>query len=469
MPITSTPARKKLFTSGSLGCANAMVLFQRYVDFVLSHGYEATRKVGEADVILIDTCASTQMQEDASFGLIASESARARDDAKVIVCGCLPAINPKSFQERWRGDFFTPSNQHMLARILGLDKEEERFLTPYENPGRFMGAADAQASVLHAHVPFVRVLVRGLLEMHRLNNAFPGDPLERFPLTRRLFRVSQQCNARNYTINISQGCIGECTFCVIPKAKGRTRSLPVGLIVEKLREKIGAGVRHVTLSSDDSGAYGIDIGTDLVELLDRIDAIPGEFSLYINCFDPRWWTKLGSGMRRHLARGRIKYLQSTLQSGSNPILRRMKRAYDIDRVMPILRRLRGEFPDVVLASQFIAGFPGETEADQARSRAIIEEDIFDHLVVFDYSPRPDADSENLDQKLAPAAARAFGDRSRRAWTWSNLRIALGRRRAELPETVSPAVAEEPALALAAAAENGATACADSEANPFARV
>ncbi len=360
------------------------------------------------------------------------------------------------------------------AYVGGWSFVRERYfihLTPYENPGRFMGAEDAQAAVLHAHVPFVRVLVRGLLELHRINNALPGEPFEKFPLTRRLFRVSQQCNARNYTINISQGCIGECTFCVIPKAKGRTRSLPVGLIVEKLREKVGSGVRHVTLSSDDSGAYGIDIGTDLVELMDRIDAIPGEFSLYINCFDPRWWTKLGSGMRRHLAYGRIKYLQSTLQSGSNRVLRRMKRAYDIERVMPILGRLRAEFPDVVLASQFIAGFPGETEEDLARSQAIIEQDVFDHLFVFDYSPRPDADSESLDRKLPAAAIRAYGNRLRRAWNLSNLRIALGLRRrpAFSQEVIGPSIPESSPLTEPAAAESCSTGCAETSDNPFARV
>lgn len=425
---SETQTKKRLYTSGSIGCANAMVLFQRYVDFILSHGYEKTRDIREADVILLDTCASTGVQEDASFQLIEQERSRAREDAKVVICGCLPAINPKKFNDRWKGDYFTPSNQFMLARILGFDREEERFLTPHENPGRFMGAEDARAAVLHPHIPFVRLIARGLLEFHRLNNWLPGHPFERFPLTKRQFRISQQCNARNYTINISQGCVGECTFCVIPKAKGRTRSIPMGLIIEKLREKIESGVRHITLSSDDTGAYGIDIGTNIVELLKKIHDIPGEFYLYINCFDPRWWKPRGEGMIDILARNRIKYLQTSLQSGSDRILQRMKRCYKRDDVLGYLRRIRAICPDVLLAGQFIAGFPGETGEDLEDTRRVIEEDMFDHVFVFDFSQRDGAASEEMDDHLPAETIRDHGRRLRQAWFWSNLRVQFGLRR-----------------------------------------
>lgn len=421
-----TARKKRLYTSGSLGCTNAMVLFQRYVDFVLSHGFEKTSTPGDADVILIDTCASTQNQENASFDLIGQESSQAKDDAKVIVCGCLPAINPKTFQEKWRGDYFTPSNQFMLARILGIDREEEKFLTPYENPGRFMGAEDAKAVVLHAHVPLARALARALLELHRLNNKIPGRLFER--LAPRLFWISQQCNARNYTINISQGCVGSCTFCVIPKAKGRTKSLPMGLIVEKLREKVEAGVRHFTLSSDDSGAYGIDIGTNIVELLKKIHEIPGDFALSINCFDPRWWRSRKEGMKEIFALGKVKYIQVALQSGSDAVLQKMRRAYKIDEVMTTLRELRVQFPDLILGSQFIAGFPGETEENFLLSQKIFEEDLFDHIFVFDYCHRPGAETENMAGHLPESLVKERGHRLRRAWFWSNLRMQLGLRR-----------------------------------------
>lgn len=425
-------SKKRLYTSGSLGCTNAMVLFQRYVDFILSHGYEKTKNPNEADVVLIDTCASTQKQEDASFDLIQQEQGKVREDAKVVVCGCLPAINPKKFQERWRGDYFTPSNQFMLARILGIDREEEKFLTPYENPGRFMGAEDAKAVVLHSHIHLARFLARGLLELHRLNNKFCRGLFERLKLTRRLFWISQQCNARNYTINVSQGCVGSCTFCVIPKAKGRTRSLPLGLIIEKLREKVEAGVRHFTLSSDDSGAYGIDIGTNIVELLKKVHEIPGDFSMSINCFDPRWLKSRGEGMKEIFAMGKVKYIQIALQSGSDPVLRRMRRAYQIDEALATLWDFRRSFPNLIMGTQLIAGFPGETDDDFAASRCIIEEDLFDHIFVFDFCHRPGAETEGMDGHLPEAIITKRARQLRRAWMWSNLRIQLGLRRRPPP-------------------------------------
>lgn len=422
MSQAQTARPKKLYSSGSLGCTNAMVLFQRYVDFILANGYEKTKHVGEADCILIDTCAATQMQEEASFDLMTQEQNKAREDAKVIVCGCLPAINPQKFQERWRGDFFTPSNQFMLARILGIDREEEKFLTPYENPGRFMGAEDAKAVVLHTHVRFARVLARALLEFHRINNKYLGNALENFPLTRRIFWISQQCNSRNYTMNISQGCVGSCTFCVIPKAKGRTKSLPLGLIVEKLREKVQSGVRHFTLSSDDSGAYGIDIGTNIVELLKKIHEIPGEFSMSINCFDPRWLASRGEGMKEIFALGRVKYIQIALQSASDPILQKMRRAYKIDKALAVLRDFRRESPNLMIGTQFIAGFPGETEEDFEASHHVIEEDLFNHVFVFDFSRRTGAETEEMDGHLPEEVVKERGRRLRRASLWSVLRM-----------------------------------------------
>lgn len=428
MPQSQVAPQKKLYTSGSLGCTNAMVLFQRYVDFVLANGYEKTKDISKADVILVDTCAATLMQEEASFNLMEQEQSQARGDAKVVVCGCLPAINPKKFQERWRGDFFTPSNQFMLARILGIDREEEKFLTPYENPGRFMGAEDAKAVVLHTHVRFARLLARLLLELHRINNKFLKNALENFPLTRRLFWISQQCNARNYTINISQGCVGSCTFCVIPKAKGRTRSLPLGLIVEKIREKVEAGVRHFTLSSDDSGAYGIDIGTSIVELLRKIHEIPGKFSMSINCFDPRWLVSRGEGMKEIFAKGRVKYIQIALQSAADPVLHRMRRAYKIEKALGILRDFRARFPDVIMGTQFIAGFPGETEEDFEASRRVIQEDLFNHVFIFDFSRRPGAETEEMEGHLPEEAVKERGRKLRRAALWSLLRMQTGLRR-----------------------------------------
>lgn len=422
--IQQPPAqKKKLAVAGQLGCASAMVLQNKYASYILSHDYERTDSFGDADVILVDTCGATLEQENASLALIAKQQQKAKPGAKVIVSGCLAAISPERIAQVFSGDLFSPSNEFMLGRILGFDSEEDKFLEPYEAPGRFMGAEDP--SVL---MPQARRLAAAMLALHRVNNLLPGQGLTTLPVFKTLIHVSQQCNSRNYTLNISQGCMGECTFCVIPKAKGRTKSLPIGLIVEKIRQKAAEGVRHITLASEDTGAYGVDIGTDIVNLLWKIHAVPGDFVVYLNFFDPRWLKSRGARLLEFLKTGRVRYLQCTLQSGSDQVLKRMKRGYTVAQAMAPLRRIRAECPDLTLTTQLIAGFPGETSQDLAATRRLIEEDVFDHLWVFEFSQRPGAETETMDGCLPEQTIRERARKLRRAWWGSLARMTLGLRR-----------------------------------------
>lgn len=393
---------------------------KRYEDFITSHGAVATRSIAEADIILIDTCAFNKERERISLELIAREQRRARAEARIIVCGCLAGINPQVLQQTFRGHFFSPKDEAQLAVILGVEGEEDRFLTPSDVRGRHLGDED----FFTGGSEYSRWLVRVGSLLHRIDHHLP---LDRVPVIGKLLSSSQGINRHAYAITISQGCLGNCSFCVIPNAKGRTRSLSVGMIVDRVRQVAEQGTRHIALVSEDTGAYGCDIGTNLMDLLEKIHEIPADLKLHTPWFDPRWLDRYFRELMHFFALGKIVYFQAPLQSASSTVLARMRRAYQAEAVLPLLREIRRAHPSLAIGSQFIAGFPGETEEEFEATRALLTEYLFDHVYVFEFSNRPGAETEKMQDHLPPPLIEARAAKLRRTWRTTRVKALFGYR------------------------------------------
>ncbi|MBI2027038.1 MAG: radical SAM protein [Deltaproteobacteria bacterium] len=384
---------------------------KHYEEFITSHGATLTFHPQEADILLVDTCATNQLKEDESLGLIKQHEAIAKEGSKVIVCGCLAGINPKRLQEHFKGEFFSPKNEKQLAQILCLDEEDAKLLTAFDPRGRFMGGDYTGASKKF------RFLVRLCTLFHKIDHFFS---LNWVPVFGKFLSCTQAANPYAYAISISQGCLGNCSFCVIPMAKGRTVSLPLALITDKIRIMVEKGVKKIILTSEDTGAYGSDIGISIIDLLKQIHKIPGDFELYIHYFDPRWLRLYGHELKVLLAQRRIQYLQLALQSGDNEILKRMKRAYLIDQVLPFIEDFRKSFPRLAMSTQIITGFPGETQAQFENSKSLLKKRLFDNVDVFAFSNRPGADTNtipgHLEDKIIQERRRVL----QRQWQWAKL-------------------------------------------------
>src|SRR5262249_19755594 len=151
--------------------------------------------------------------------------------------------------------------------------------------------------------------------------------------------------------------------------KGRTQSVPIAAIYEKMKTLVQEqGVKRIVLTSEDTGSYGKDIGSSIVELLRRLHEIPGDFSLHIHFFDPRWLRAHGEELGEIFALGKVRYIQLPLQSAANTVLGKMRRVYRIEQVLPTIERYRQTIPSLAMATQIIAGFPGETEEEHQLTR-----------------------------------------------------------------------------------------------------
>ena len=201
-------------------------------------------------------------------------------------------------------------------------------------------------------------------------------------------------------IKIGEGCNNTCSFCLIPKLRGKYRSRPMESILSEIEGVINAGVKEVILVAQDSGYYGIDLYKEkkLPELLKKIVEIEGDFWVRVLYVYPE---RINDGLLNIIAESEkiCKYLDIPLQHGDENILKAMRRPYDIDLTLEKLKNVRKIIPEITLRTSLIVGFPGETEENFENFLNFVEEIQFDHVGVFEYSREKKTVAYHLEDQV----------------------------------------------------------------------
>ena len=222
-------------------------------------------------------------------------------------------------------------------------------------------------------------------------------------------------------VQVQNGCDHRCTFCIIPFARGPSRSVPLGALVADVRALVANGHREVVLSGVDLGHYGADLpgrpalGEAVRRLLRAVPALP---RLRLSSIDP---VEIDPALERLFAEEArlMPHLHLSLQAGDDMVLKRMKRRHSRADVLTLCARLRGLRPEIAFGADLIAGFPTETPAMFENTRRLIEDAGLVWLHVFPYSPRPGTPAARMPQvpkaerRARAAALRAAGEGSRR--------------------------------------------------------
>lgn len=206
-------------------------------------------------------------------------------------------------------------------------------------------------------------------------------------------------------VSIMQGCNMKCSYCIVPKTRGSERARPMNEIVDEIKELADKGTKEVTLLGQIVNQYAIrefpfvDKKSPFVQLLEKVNAIDGIERIrftsphpvgfkddLIECYDRL--PKL------------CEYLHFPMQSGSNPILKAMRRPYSIEKFCEIIQKLRAIKPDIYISTDIIVGFPGETDADFEATRSVFESLQFDMAYIFKYSVRPDTSAEPMGDPIS---------------------------------------------------------------------
>lgn len=199
---------------------------------------------------------------------------------------------------------------------------------------------------------------------------------------------SQSFGWNDAIVPIAQGCAGRCTYCITRVARGQVSSYAVDAIVEQVRRNVERGAKEIKLTGQDTAAYGIDRGTNLADLLRSVDEIAGEFRVRVGMADPLTVLPIAEELVQAFASKKVfKFLHLPVQSGSEEILRAMRRDYSVKEFEEIVARFRHAFPDLTLSTDVIVGFPGETDAQFESTLRLVERSMPEIVNVTRFSPR----------------------------------------------------------------------------------
>ncbi|MGZ4933243.1 MAG: tRNA (N(6)-L-threonylcarbamoyladenosine(37)-C(2))-methylthiotransferase [Halobacteriota archaeon] len=218
-------------------------------------------------------------------------------------------------------------------------------------------------------------------------------------------------NQNNVTtrIKIAQGCEGRCSYCIVRLARGQTQSKPIKAIAREIEARVQRGVKQVFLAAQDAGVYGIDIGSTLPELINAVCDLNYDFKLRVGMMNVTSIRDITSDLLDAFHHPKVyKFVHLPVQSGSDRILRLMERGHtvlDFERCVSAFRR---RFREITISTDFIVGFPTETENDFQSTLELLRETKPVKVNITRFSPRPGTSAAALD----PVTSRIVKDRSR---------------------------------------------------------
>jgi len=357
----------KKFHFYNVSCPRRRVDSQKIYNYLLLNRYTHTDNHRQADIIVISTCAVTKIKEDISVKAIESYL-DSKTDTQLIIVGCLPGINPSRLRNMKNLITVTPDRLEELDNIIGAKIEYKNVQDP---------------NILDNFVDY------------KIQPRIEPKKYARPPL------VLDRNNKKIYNLRISSGCNGSCSYCAIKYAIGRTRSKPIRKVSEEMKRGLESGYETFMLIADETGSYGMDIGTDIAKLLSELFSIEGRYSLILLEFSPRWLIKYYPRLKPLFTENahKLEYLVIPAQSGSDKILKKMNRGYTVEQLKLCLADIYKNIPEIRVMTHLIVGFPGETEADFNRSVELICDYPFIFTDIYRYDDRPGTAASILPDKI----------------------------------------------------------------------
>jgi threonylcarbamoyladenosine tRNA methylthiotransferase CDKAL1 len=322
------------------GCSASMADYEMISGLLKEAGYEIATKQSESAVNLIVTCS---VKDTTEHRMVSRIKTMTKSGKPLIVAGCLP-----------KADRAKVESLNSSASLLGpncIDKAPE----------------------------VVRLAIAG----GRLV-ALKDSPLDKVNVPR------VRLNSVVSIVEIASGCMSQCTFCQTKIVKGWLRSYRIGDIVRQIKSDIESGCKEVWLSSTDNGCYGRDMDTNLVELLKACCSVEGSFKIRLGMMNPMYLPGMLDRMVSLFCENDklFKFLHIPVQSGSDRILKKMKRSHTAKTFMDAVQAFRGRIPEMTISTDIIVGFPSETEDDFKETLDLVARSKPDIVNISRYGARP---------------------------------------------------------------------------------
>ena len=302
-----------------------------------SLGYIRTDSVDDADIVILNTCTVVETTEKNMIRRMGDLKAKGK---KVIVTGCMAKVQPKRITVRLPDSLIIP-------------------------PDRYDDFSDLVADGFGCCGP---------------------------PIGPRY--------GTSAILPIAQGCLGNCSYCITRFARGVLRSYDEDSLVKEFKEMLDNGAREVLVTAQDTACYGHDTGTDLPSLLRRFLENDGDYRVRIGMMNPNFLEPILDDLMDVMEDRRVyRFLHIPVQSGSDSVLKNMRRRYTVEGFMSMVEHMRARYPDISISTDMISGFPGETEEDHLKSVELIRRLHADTVNITRFSVRPGTDAASMKEQI----------------------------------------------------------------------
>lgn len=341
--MTKEELKQKTVSAISLGCDKNKVDLEKMLGRIKEYGLQIVEEPEEADIVIINTCAFIRpAQEEAIMNILSMEKLKNEQRIeKVIVTGCFPERNYNSMKE----------NFPTIDVFLRLNENDN---------------------------------IVGTIE--KLYGLEPSKPIKKYE------RVLTNSPSYAY-LKIADGCDNVCSYCTIPRIRGRYKSYPMEDLVDEAKNLVSRGVKEIILVAQDPTRYGEDLYKEncLIKLCEKLCKIKGLDRIRLHYAYPE---KVSDELLSYIAKNEkmCKYLDIPLQHIDNDILKSMRRKLDEKDTRELIEKIKSNYPEIALRSTFIVGYPGESKAQFKKLCDFVQETKFDYAGFFPYSREPNTAS-----------------------------------------------------------------------------
>lgn len=329
------------------GCQQNVADTQKLMGTMVEMGYTITEDIKIADIIIVNTCAVREHAEEKILGIIGEYKRLKTENPNltIVICGCMV------------------QQEHMVERIK----------KSYKHIDLLLGT--------NATWRFPELLLKTLTEKNRIFDIGGEDSVAEGITIYREGKVKA-------FVSIMYGCNNFCTYCIVPYVRGRERSRVPKDILKEFAELIKEGYKDITLLGQNVNSYGKDLekNVDFSDLLEMLAKVDGEFKIRFMTSHPKDATfKMIDVMKKY--DNIAKQLHLPFQSGDNKVLKEMNRGYTREKYLELINYAKKEIPNLVITSDVIVGFPGETDEEFENTLDLVEKINFNALFTFIYSKR----------------------------------------------------------------------------------
>ena len=341
--MTKEELKQKTVSAISLGCDKNKVDLEKMLGRIKEYGLQIVEEPEEADIVIVNTCAFIRpAQEEAIMNILSMEKLKNEQRIeKVIVTGCFPERNYNSMKE----------NFPTIDAFLRLNENDN---------------------------------IVGTIE--KLYGLEPSKPIKKYE------RVLTNSPSYAY-LKIADGCDNVCSYCTIPRIRGRYKSYPMEDLVDEAKNLVSRGVKEIILVAQDPTRYGEDLYKEncLIKLCEKLCKIKGLDRIRLHYAYPE---KVSDELLSYMVKNEkmCKYLDIPLQHIDNDILKSMRRKLDEKDTRELIEKIKSNYPEIALRSTFIVGYPGESKAQFKKLCDFVQETKFDYAGFFPYSREPNTAS-----------------------------------------------------------------------------